>query len=147
MAAIRRAIKNKNIPPKRNIFVVPAFSLCLSRIGLTPHKHTITLASFYKKSSWRFGRMWITNFSTFVLEVVELDFLIRLAIIKPIKFYAVDQRKNKTLPGEAGRGEKTAGKRTFPRGKKESGSGGGLGSRSGRSECGNNGHRGIVRRF
>src|SRR3990167_10552066 len=79
--------------------------------------------------------------------IQRLDFLIRLAIIKQIKFYAVDQRKNKTLRGEVGRGEKTAGKRTFPRGKKEPGSGGGLGSRSGRFERGNIGHRRKVRRF
>ena len=74
-------------------------------------------------------------------RVEGFDFLIRLAIIKPIKFYAVDQRKNKTLPREAGRGEKTAGKRTFPRGKKEPGSGGRLGSRAGRFERGNIGYR------
>ena len=28
---------------KSGIFVVPAFSLCISRIGLTPHKHAISI--------------------------------------------------------------------------------------------------------
>ena len=57
------------------------------------------------------------------------------------------KEKNKTLSGEAGGREETAGKRAFSGGKEKSGSVWRLGSHPRRFECGNIGHGRNVGRF